>query len=161
MTTDIVEINNFIVLIEQSNAQKDIVQRCAIDGDAVGFAFLGTDKNERLTNEDKSKLFLAKEIMEQHICSPPSLSELSKLIGLNNNKLKKNFKELFGVPVFKFLQEERLNKAYEMLSTSSEGVQDVAWHVGYDSLSSFSNAFQSKFGVRPNEIKQQFLSNKS
>ena len=26
---------------------------------------------------------------------------------------------------------------------------------------SFSNAFQSKFGVRPNEIKQQFLSNKS
>jgi AraC-like DNA-binding protein len=48
-----------------------------------------------------------------------------------------------------------------MLSATQESVQEVAWHVGYDSLSSFSNAFQKKFGVRPNEIKQQFLLNKS
>ncbi|WP_375562060.1 helix-turn-helix domain-containing protein [Bernardetia sp. OM2101] len=125
------------------------------------FAFLATDKKDRLTNEEKSKLFMAKEIMENNISTPPSLSELSKLIGLNNNKLKKNFKELFGIPVFKFLQEERLNKAYEMLSTNHQSVQEVAWYVGYDSLSSFSNAFLGKFGVRPNEIKQQFLLNKS
>lgn len=292
MTTDIVELNNFIVLIEQSNTDKTIVQKCEIDGEAVGFAFyssgnveleikhqnqtkivtnttgiaisffgndrvefshkigpdkplqsisvfsklknlhtlpqeeqeifndylpelinpkadfvegprfymtpdmqnavykimttqyrgntrqmflksqvnellshffafLATDKKEHLTNEDRGKLLMAKEIMEQNISNPPSLSELSKLIGLNNNKLKKNFKELFGVPVFKFLQEERLNKAYQILSTSHESVQEVAWYVGYDSLSSFSNAFQHKFGVRPNEIKQQFFSNKS
>lgn len=292
MTTDIVEINNFIVLIEQSNADKTFIQKCEIDGDAVGFAFYGsgqvtleikhqnqtkivtnttgiaisffgnnkvefshqiepdkplqsvsifsklkhlhtlskeeqeifnhylpelinpqadfvegpkfymtpdmqnavhkimttqytgntrqmflksqvnellahffaflaTDKRESLSHEDKSKLFMAKEIIEKNISSPPSLSELSKLIGLNNSKLKKNFKELFGVPVFKYLQEERLNKAYEMLSAGKENVQEVAWYVGYDSLSSFSNAFQSKFGVRPTEIKQQFFSNKS
>ncbi|MBK8636158.1 MAG: helix-turn-helix transcriptional regulator [Saprospiraceae bacterium] len=292
MTTDIVEINNFIVLIEQSNADKPFIQKCEIDGDAVGFAFYGsgqvsleikhqnqtkivtnttgiaisffgnnkvefahqiepekplqsvsifsklknlqtlskeeqeifniylpdlinpqadfvegpkfymtpdmqnavhkimttqytgntrqmflksqvnellahffaflaTDKKESLSHEDKSKLFMAKEIIEKNISSPPSLSELSKLIGLNNSKLKKNFKELFGVPVFKYLQEERLNKAYEMLSAGKENVQEVAWYVGYDSLSSFSNAFQSKFGVRPTEIKQQFFSNKS
>lgn len=291
MTTDIVEINNFIVLIEQSNAENTIVQKCEIDGDAVGFAFyssgnveleikhqnqtkivtnttgiaisffgnnkvefshkigpnkplqsisvfsklknlhtlpqeeqqvfndylpelinpkadfvegprfymtpdmqnavckimttqykgstrqmflksqvnellshffafLATDKKEQLSNEDRGKLFMAKEIMEKNISNPPSLGELSKLIGLNNNKLKKNFKELFGVPVFKFLQEERLNKAYEILSSGKENVQEVAWFVGYESLSSFSNAFLNKFGVRPNEIKQQFFSNK-
>lgn len=292
MTTDIVEINNFIVLIEQSNSEQTIVQKCEIDGDAVGFAFyssgdveleikhqnltkivtnttgiaisffgnnkvefshkigpnkplqsisifsklknlhtlpaeeqeifneclpelmnpaadfvegprfymtpdmqnavfkimttqykgktrqmflksqvnellshffafLSSDRKEQLTSEERGKLFMAKEIMEKNITNPPTLTELSKLIGLNNNKLKKNFKELFGVPVFKFLQEERLTKAYEMLSTRHESVQEVAWYVGYDSLSSFSNAFQNKFGVRPNEIKQQFLSNKS
>lgn len=292
MTTDIVEINNFIVLIEQSNADKTFIQKCEIDGDAVGFAFYGsgqvsleikhqnqtkivtnttgiaisffgnnkvefshqiepdkplqsvsifsklknlhtlseeeqaifntylpelinpkadfvegpkfymtpdmqnavhkimttqytgntrqmflksqvnellahffaflaTDKKENLSHDDKNKLFMAKEIIEKNISSPPSLAELSKIIGLNNTKLKKNFKELFGVPVFKYLQEERLNKAYEMLSDGKENVQEVAWYVGYDSLSSFSNAFQSKFGVRPTEIKQQFFSNKS
>lgn len=292
MTTDIVEINNFIVLIEQSNAEATIVQKCEIDGDAVGFAFyssgdveleikhqdqtkivtnttgiaisffgnskvefshkigpnrplqsvsvfsklknlhilpqeeqqifndclpelinpgadfvegprfymtpdmqnavckimttqytgiarqmflksqvnellshffafLAADRREYITSEDRGKLFMAKEIMERNISNPPSLNELSKLIGLNNNKLKKNFKELFGVPVFKFLQEERLNKAYEMLSTSKVSVQEVAWFVGYESLSSFSNAFQGKFGVRPVDIRQQFFSNKS
>ncbi len=125
------------------------------------FAFLSSDKKDNLTNEEKDKLFMAKEIMERNISTPPSLNELAQLIGLNNNKLKKNFKELFGVPVFKFLQEERLNKAYEMLSTGNRNVQEVAWYVGYDSLSSFSNAFLSKFGVRPNEIRQQFFLNKS
>jgi AraC-like DNA-binding protein len=125
------------------------------------FAFIALDKKERLNYEDRSRLYKAKEIMENNLSNPPSLSELSKLIGLNNNKLKKNFKELFGMPVFKFLQEERLSKAYQLLSSGSENVQEVAWFVGYDSLSSFSNAFQKKFGVRPNEIRQQFFSNKS
>jgi AraC-like DNA-binding protein len=92
---------------------------------------------------------------------PPTLTELSKLIGLNSNKLKKNFKELFGIPVYKYIHEERLNKAYELLCINEKTVQEVAWEVGYESLSSFSNAFQKKFGLRPNEIKKQFLSNKS
>lgn len=290
MTTDIIEINDFIVLIEQSNATKTLIQKCEIDTDVVGFAFYGSgnveleikhnsqtkyvtnttgmaisffgnqkvefshkiapDKplqsisiftriknlhalphteqqifreqlpqllhpqenfvkgpslymtldmqnavqkifntsytgNTRLlflksqVNEllahffaqlstendcsisDKDKLFQAKEIITSNMAKPPSLTELSKTIGLNSNKLKRNFKELFGVPVFKFLQEERLKKAYELLTISDLGVQETAWYVGYESISSFSNAFQKKFGIRPNEVKQQFLSNKS
>jgi len=292
MTTDIIELNNFIVLIEQSNSEKTIVQRCEIDSDVVGFAFYGSgnveleikhenktrvvtnttgmaisffgnnkvefahkispnkplqsisiftklkklhtlpeaeadifqehlhqllnarenfvegpsfymtpvmqnsvqkilntqyngntrlmflksqvtellahffailasDKGESVTNPDRDKLFHAKEIIENNISKPPSLNELSKLIGLNNNKLKKNFKELFGIPVFKYLQEERLNKAYELLCHSNMSVQEAAWFVGYESLSSFSNAFQKKFGSRPNEIRKKSLSNKS
>jgi len=126
------------------------------------FWFLLLIKIDGLSNIDRDKLFQAKEIIVNNISKPPSLSELSRLIGLNSNKLKKNFKELFGIPVFKFLQEERLNKAYELLRSNNRmSVQEIAWFVGYESLSSFSNAFQKKFGTRPNEIKQQFFSNKS
>lgn len=291
MITDVIEINNFIVLIEQSKAQSTIIQKCEIDGDAVGFAFYGSGNVElEITYEDKTKiksnttglaisffgnnkvgfshkiepdkplqsisvfakiknlhtlpsleyeafkaflpelispkenfvegpafymtphmqdavqkimttpykgntrlLFLksqvnellshffafletkkpesisyaereklehAKAIIFNNMAKPPTLNELSRLIGLNNNKLKKNFKELFGVPVFKYLQEERLNKAYEMLSEGEMGVQEVAWFVGYESLSSFSNAFYEKFGIRPTQVKNQFFSNK-
>lgn len=292
MTTDIIEVNNFIVLIEQSNSDKEFVQRCEIDGDAVGFAFYGSgnveleikhnnqtkyltnttglaisffgnqkvgfahkiaaekplqsisifaklktiqnlpqsekeifekqlpelvkpnahfvkgptlfmslemqlavqkifnttytgntrllflksqvnellahyfailasEKKNELTEKDKEKLFQAKDIVTIHYSKPPTITELSKLIGLNSSKLKKNFKELFGIPVYKFIQEERLNKAYELLCNSEKTVQEAAWEVGYESLSSFSNAFQKKFGTRPNEVKKQFLSNKS
>lgn len=35
MTTDIIELNDSIVLIEQSNTTKPFVQKCEIDGDAV------------------------------------------------------------------------------------------------------------------------------
>jgi AraC family transcriptional regulator, transcriptional activator of the genes for pyochelin and ferripyochelin receptors len=291
MTTDIIELHNFIVLIEQSKSSKPFVQKCAIDTDVVGFAFYGSgnveveikhndqtkyvanttgmaisfygnqkvefshkiapDKplqsicifakikylhtlppseqqlfqqqlpqllhpkenfvkgptrymnlnmqhavqkifstsysgNARLlflksqVNEllahffallsaekdsiavaDSDKLYQAQEIITKNIAKPPSLTELSKLIGLNNNKLKKNFKEMFGLPVFKYLQEERLKKAYELLCHNELSVQETAWYVGYESLSSFSNAFHKKFGLRPTELKHQFLSNKS
>lgn len=290
MTTDIIEINDFLVLIEQSNATTTHVQKCEVDGDVVGFAFYGSGNVEleikhngqtryltnttgmaisflgnqkvefshkiapdrplqsisifskiknlhtlppseqqifrdqlpellhprenfvkgpslymtldmqnavqkifntsysgntrllfvksqvnellahffallssekRYADADQDKLFYAREIISSNIAKPPSLAELSRTIGLNSNKLKRNFKQLFGMPVFKYLHEERLKKAYELLSTSDLGVQETAWYVGYESISSFSNAFQKKFGVRPNELRQQFLSNKS
>lgn len=109
---------------------------------------------DNIKASEKAKLFEVKEILSRNLESPPSLSELSKQIGLNSFKLKKNFKELFGVPVFKYLQNERLSKAHQLLRTTGKSVQEVAWHVGYDSLSSFSNAFEKKFGYRPSQIKR-------
>ena len=51
--------------------------------------------------------------------SPPSLKELAKLIGLNTYKLKTGFKELFGIPVFKYLQGKRLEKAFELIENKN------------------------------------------
>lgn len=290
MTTDILDINDFIVLIEQSNVPHTLVHRCEIDTDVVGFVFYGSGKvtleirhnntvqyemstsgmalsffgnqkvafaheispdrplqsisiftkvshlqalptlersmfrehvpqllapqqdfvkgpafymnldmqqavdkiftttyrgNTRLlflksqVNEllahffaclsaspsvamcDQDKLEQAREIITRNMAQPPSLTELSKSIGLNSHKLKKNFKALFGMPVFKYLQEERLKKAYLLLSSGSLSVQETAWAVGYESLSSFSNMFQKKYGLRPADLRQQFRPNKS
>lgn len=107
-----------------------------------------------IKESDKEKLHYARKILSNSIETPPTLNELAKLTGLNSNKLKKNFKELFGVPVFKYLQNERLNKAHDLLKGGEIGVQQVAWMVGYESLSSFSNAFFKKFGFRPSDIKK-------
>ncbi len=50
---------------------------------------------------------------------------------------KKNFKEMFGIPVFKYLQEERLTKAHSLLRQGEMTVQEVAWFVGYEALAHF------------------------
>ncbi len=118
------------------------------------FGQLSTTPEESISEIEREKLHHAKEILASNLESPPSLTELSKQIGLNSFKLKKNFKELFGVPVFKYLQNERLTKAHELLRSKDVSIQEAAWHVGYDSLSSFSNAFSKKFGFRPSEIKR-------
>ncbi len=115
---------------------------------------LGSKEREKVKKADVDKLFAVKEILFNNLNNPPSLSELSKMIGLNSTKLKTNFKELFGVPVFKFLQNERLNKANELLNSTDKSVQEVAWFVGYESLSSFSNAYKQKFGYRPSNRKK-------
>jgi AraC-like DNA-binding protein len=117
------------------------------------FGQLAVLKTTRINTPERKKLNLAKDILVNNLENPPSLSEISKQIGLNTFKLKKEFKELFGVPVFKYLQNERLTLAHKMISGQQSTVQEAAWHVGYDSLSSFSNAFEKKFGYRPSQIK--------
>lgn len=117
------------------------------------FGQLSIISEATISDDERQRLQRAKEILTANLDNPPSLSELSKEIGLNTFKLKKNFKELFGVPVFKYLQNERLTTAHNLLRDKKLSIQEAAWHVGYDSLSSFSNAFAKKFGFRPSEIK--------
>ena len=117
------------------------------------FGQLATLQTEKINTTERDKLYRAKEILINNLDNPPSLSELSLQIGLNSYNLKKNFKELFGVPVFKYLQNERLKTAHDLIRSQKSTVQEAAWHVGYDSLSSFSNAFEKKFGYRPSQIK--------
>ena len=111
------------------------------------------DKTKIIKDADREKLYEAKEILAKNMETPPSIAELSRLIGLNDFKLKKSFKELFGFPVYKYLQNERLIKAHELLSSKEVSIQEAAWSVGYESLSSFSNAFIKKYGFRPSEVK--------
>jgi AraC family transcriptional activator of pyochelin receptor len=118
------------------------------------FGQLSNMKEDVVNATEREKLYEAKEILVNNLNDPPSLTELSRKIGLNSFKLKKNFKELFGTPVFKYLQNERLQKAHELLRNEDLTIQEAAWQVGYDSLSSFSNAFTKKYGFRPSEIKQ-------
>lgn len=67
------------------------------------FGHLASTKTSTIKAQEREKLYEAKEILSNNLEAPPSLSELSKQIGLNSFKLKKNFKALFGVPVFKYL----------------------------------------------------------
>lgn len=113
------------------------------------FGQIDTNSQADIKPEEIDKMYQAKDIILENMNQPPSLSELSKLVGVNNNKLKKNFKQLFGVPVFKYLQNQRLQKAHQLLNGKDMTVQEVAWIVGYESLSSFSNAFYKQYGFRP------------
>lgn len=117
------------------------------------FGQLASGQTEKINAIEREKLFLAKDILVNNLDNPPTLSELSLQIGLNTYNLKKNFKELFGTPVFKYLQNERLKTAHELISSQNATVQEAAWQVGYDSLGSFSNAFEKKYGYRPSQIK--------
>lgn len=117
------------------------------------FGQLALKQNEVSKPQHREQLNKAKEILLENLDNPPSLSELSKAIGFNTTRLKKEFKAIFGVPVFKYLQNERLASAHKLISENEATVQEAAWQVGYDSLSSFSNAFAKKFGYRPSQIK--------
>ncbi|RAW02923.1 helix-turn-helix domain-containing protein [Pseudochryseolinea flava] len=118
------------------------------------FYMLSTSTQEKINHRNNDKVLQARNIMIDHIDAPPSLAELAKLVGINQQKLKTDFKAFYGVPIFKYLQHERLDKAFSLIQNNHVNVQEAASAVGYESLSSFSNAFTKKFGMRPSAVRQ-------
>jgi AraC-like DNA-binding protein len=88
-----------------------------------------------------------------HLDCPPSLTELAKVAGLNAYKLKRGFKETFGVPAFQYLADVRLGRAREDMLAGRKSATEIAFELGYSSLPHFSHAFKKKFGVSPSRVR--------
>ncbi len=107
-----------------------------------------------LNLKDIKCLHKAKEILLRNISSPPSLKSLAYQSAINEFKLKKGFKKLFGNTVFGFLQEYRLNEAKKLLLNNEININEVSLIVGYKNVSHFSKIFKKYFGVTPMQIKK-------
>jgi len=106
-----------------------------------------------LSVQDIEALNRAKIILIENIINPPSIKDLAHKSAMNDYKLKKGFKQLFGNTVYGFLQEYRLNKAKALLEKGDINIGEVASIVGYKRLSHFSMVFKKYFGMNPSEIK--------
>ena len=69
---------------------------------------------------------------------------------------KVKFAAVFGQPIFAFLRDLRLERAFEGLQSEGWTVSQAAYFVGYRHPSSFSEAFRRKFGVAPQAVGRAF-----
>lgn len=105
-----------------------------------------------LSDQDMQKLRMAKVYIVQNIAKNYTLIELAHEVGLNDFKLKKGFKELFGSTVFTYRHSIRMEKAMDMLQ-SGYLVNEVSEEIGYKHAHHFSAAFKEYFDVLPSNIK--------
>ncbi len=96
----------------------------------------------------------AREYLLQHADNPPSLTELAKIVGLNEYKLKKGFKEKYQHTVFGYLNDYRLEQARQLLLDRAQPIKDIAHLMGYSSVPHFTKAFKKKFGLPPGLAKR-------
>lgn len=118
-------------------------------------SFVKMPVNEvKLQPYELAKLREAMEYLLHHIEHPGTVIDLSHAIGLNDFKLKKGFKQLYGMTIFEFLLEARMKKARRLLQETDMSVHAIAISVGYKNISSFTVAFKKKFGILPSELQR-------
>jgi len=106
------------------------------------------------TTYDKECVMNAREYITTHLEKPPGLSQLAKIIGINEYKLKRGFKEIFNNTVFGYLSDLRLDLAKNDLLEGRKNASEIASELGYSSPQHFSTAFKKKFGASPNKFKK-------
>ncbi|SCW41352.1 AraC-type DNA-binding protein [Paenibacillus tianmuensis] len=109
-------------------------------------------RKARLSKSDLDKVRQAGEILLGRMDCPPSLLELSRMVRLNDFKLKIGFKEMYGTTVFGYLRDNRLEQAMTLLQNGAANVSRAASIVGYANVSHFSESFRGKFGINPSEF---------
>jgi AraC-like DNA-binding protein len=83
-----------------------------------------------------------------------SLRGRYRRVGLNEYKLKRGFRELFGTTVFAYLSEQRLALAKRMLLDTDKTAAEIAFELGYATPQHFSAAFKKRFGVSPKSMRK-------
>ncbi|WP_029002408.1 helix-turn-helix transcriptional regulator [Azorhizobium doebereinerae] len=94
----------------------------------------------------------ARAILIEEYSSPPSLAALAARVGLNERKLNTGFRQLFGLTVYAFILEHRLQRAHQMLASGEISVSEVAYRVGYGPAH-FATVFRKRFGFSPRELR--------
>ena len=73
---------------------------------------------------------------------------------MNEFKLKKGFKYLFGAPVFAFRKISKMEKAKDLLLNANLSIDEIAFMTGFDHPSNFNKAFKKHFLYTPVELKR-------
>jgi AraC family transcriptional activator of pyochelin receptor len=108
-------------------------------------------KHVHLRRADKEILAALKAYIETLPEPVLTITELSMKFGINTDKLKKGFKELYGVAPYRYVLELRLALGKQLLSETEMPVADIAIQLGYEYAENFSAWFKGVTGVRPLE----------
>lgn len=108
-----------------------------------------TNRPAALSKNDVERLHEARRILLANMEEPPGLQALARLCGLNEFKLKRGFREIFGCTAYEALRSHRMQAAKTLLLDSDITVGTTASMVGYTNMSHFIAAFRKEFGITP------------
>ena len=98
--------------------------------------------------------FMQKTIgqLQIHHSNPElNITEFSQLIGLSVAQLNRKIKALTGQSSSEFIRTYRLNRAAELIKKKSGTVAEIAYDVGFNNPSYFTECFKQYFGQLPSE----------
>ena len=128
----------------------------ALDLMISGFDQFNLDKGPAVScfdpaADERDFVHKARDIIISDIKNPPSLTELSKMVGVNRTTLTQCFSKVYGVTIFNFLRRFRLEQSRCLLQAGNQSVTQVAFEVGYSHQKTFSREFKKYFGNAPSD----------
>lgn len=91
--------------------------------------------------------------IEKNISTIKSITEVANIVHLNPSYFSHLFKRTLGISCQRFINNERLSRAAELLRTTEKEIAYVAFESGFSSLSSFYRLFTSMHSVSPSKYR--------
>ena len=94
------------------------------------------------------------EYIDSHLCEDVALETLAAHAGLSTYHFARAFKQSVGMPPHRYLLQQRVKKAAELLKHTEQALTAIALSLGFADQSHFSRSFHWLVGMAPSEFRR-------
>jgi AraC-like DNA-binding protein/ligand-binding sensor protein len=96
----------------------------------------------------------ARGYIRDHFGDELSLAAVARIVNMSASYFSEKFKEATGLNFVEYVSRTRIEKARNLLQNPNLRISEIAFDVGFQSLSQFNRAFKAVTGQAPSEYRQ-------
>ena len=113
-----------------------------------------TYSQEKKVQQSKLIHRIMNYINEEYANANLGLGMIATNFNISEGYVSSLFKEQAGVNFTEYVENQRINKACELIKTTDLNINDISEKVGYNSVQSFRRAFKRLHGFSPSELRK-------
>ncbi|WP_449242400.1 helix-turn-helix transcriptional regulator [Desulfovibrio sp.] len=129
-----------------------VLQLLAVSARRLGDGGAGGAGSRPLGRPERQKVLAARDLLDARLESPVDIEDMAREVGLSPARLKAGFQIVTGHTPFRYLHEQKMHHARQLLLLEGCSVSEAAWRIGYTNVSHFGAAFRRLFGLLPGEL---------
>jgi AraC family transcriptional regulator len=114
-----------------------------------------TEKKRAVAALPKWRLMRVLRYIETNIGQPITLANLAATAGLSRMYFAKQFRATTGIRPHDFVLRKRVERAQQLLATTSDALVDVALSVGFQTQAHFTTVFKNIVGSTPYQWRRE------
>ncbi len=103
--------------------------------------------------QDSPAITRARSFIAEHAGEELSLAAVARVVNMSATYFSEKFKEVAGINFVEYVARMRVGNARNLLLNPNRRVSEVAFEVGFQSLSQFNRAFRKIAGQSPRESR--------
>jgi AraC-like DNA-binding protein len=135
--------------------RKGVMQKLFVEAKIIKLLILIFEQfNEKDTAQDLSETpLLIKKFVDDNFHRNIKIEEISKILGINESKIRKEFKIHYHRTIVDYISELRMLKAKKLIVNKEMMIKEIAIDCGYEYVQNFTRAFKKKFGISPEKLR--------
>jgi AraC-like DNA-binding protein len=99
------------------------------------------------------EIWRARNFIHEHSDEELSLTKVARAVNISANHLSEKFKQVAGVNFVDYVARTRFEKALVLLHDDDLRISEIAFAVGFQSLSQFNRVFKKLAGRSPTQYR--------
>ncbi len=104
-----------------------------------------------LRDDDGKTLFVVRDQLVQDLSRAPNMPHLASVAGMSESKLRRLFRQVFGMSPYDYYQTVRMHEAARLLREAKLSVSEAGYQLGFENLSHFTRVFKQHLSQKPKQ----------